>query len=294
MPRNPTLVGAPWESCATIAAVMTRSALALVDLLVPAQRRVALLPFTGDGRRDWEYTPRTRPGLPLRAMCASQRQATWGLVDAVLSVEGAAKARGVLALEAMLQERTANKAFRDPLNYALALFGQPGRGPWGWRFEGHHVSLTLTLVPGIGIAVTPHFFGANPFSGQVVADGHGGLAAGAGAESALAFELVGGLDGRQLRQALIAAEAPPDFLTGPGRERSLREPRACALDEMRPSSADRATALLETFFGPPARRSRRGRDRRRCARRASEPFASPGLAVRRPTGYTTTACTGRR
>ena len=52
----------------------------------------------------------------------------------------------------------------------------PGPAPWAWRFEGHHVSLTLTMVPGVGIAVTPHFLGANPFSGQVVADGHGGLA----------------------------------------------------------------------------------------------------------------------
>ena len=72
----------------------------------------------------------------------------------------------MLALEAILQERTANKAYRDPLNYALAIFGRPGDGPWAWRFEGHHVSLTLTVVPGIGIAVTPHFFGANPFSGR--------------------------------------------------------------------------------------------------------------------------------
>ena len=62
----------------------------------------------------------------------------------------------------MLQERTANKAFRDPLNYALALFGVPGPAPWAWRFEGHHVSLSLTIVAGVGIAVTPHFLGANP------------------------------------------------------------------------------------------------------------------------------------
>ena len=57
MPPHPTPVGAPWESCATIAALMTRSALALIDLLDPAQRGGALLPFTGDGHRDWDYQP---------------------------------------------------------------------------------------------------------------------------------------------------------------------------------------------------------------------------------------------
>ena len=32
----------------------------------------------------------------------------------------------------------------------------------GVAVRGHHVSLTLTVVPEFGIAVTPHFFGANP------------------------------------------------------------------------------------------------------------------------------------
>ncbi len=237
-----------WAEAAALGERMTSLAAAFAGSLDSAQQARALHPFDGAARRDWGYTPRARPGLPLRAMRADQRRATWALVDAVLSAEGAAKARGVLALEAMLQERTANKAFRDPENYALALFGQPGQGPWGWRFEGHHISLTLTVVPGIGIAVTPHFFGANPFSGKVVPTGHGGLARVLERESALAFEVVNGLDRRQLQQALIAPEAPPDFLTGPGREHSLREPMGLALDAMRSEQRNRATALLETFF----------------------------------------------
>ena len=237
-----------WAEAAALGERMTSLAAAFAGSLDLAQQRRALHPFDGAARRNWGYTPRARPGLPLRAMSTGQRQATWALVDAVLSAEGAAKARGVLALEAMLQERTANKAFRDPENYALALFGQPGRGPWAWRFEGHHISLTLTVVPGIGIAVSPHFFGANPFSGEVVPAEHGGLARVLEQESALAFEVVNGLDPQQLRQALIAAEAPPDFLTGPGREHSLREPVGLTLDAMRSEQRNRTTALLETFF----------------------------------------------
>ena len=56
------------------------------------------------------------------------------------------------------------------------------------------MSLTLTVVPGIGVAVTPHFFGANPLSGQVVPDGHGGRGQVLERESALAFAVLGGLD----------------------------------------------------------------------------------------------------
>ncbi len=211
---------------------MALAAVAFLDTLAADERGLASLPLDASGWQDWDYRPRLRPGLPLRRMSEAQRAAAWRLVEAALSMSGKAKTRGVLALEAILQERTANKTFRDPLNYALVILGRPGDGPWAWRFEGHHVCLSLTLVPEIGIAVTPHFFGANPFSGQVVADGHGGLARVLDRESALAFELVGGLGKSELSEALIASEAPPDFLTGPGRERSLREPVGLPLGAM--------------------------------------------------------------
>lgn len=236
----------PWAPAA--ADRLARAALAVADGLGPAQRDLALLPFETAARRDWDYRPRTRPGLPLRAMTESQQAAAWRLVDSALSAHGSAKTRGVLALEAILQERTADKPYRDPLNYALTIFGRPGSGPLGWRFEGHHVSITLTIVPGIGIAVTPHFFGANPFSGRVVPDGHGGLAQVLEQESAVAFELVGGLDAAALGRVMIAPEAPPDFLTGPGREHSLTQPMGLPLADMAESERARAVALIELFF----------------------------------------------
>src|SRR6185312_12211047 len=52
---------------------------------------------------------------------------------------------------------------RDQDNYAFTVFGTPGpSAPWGWRAEGHHLSLNFTLVPGRPVAMTPAFFGANP------------------------------------------------------------------------------------------------------------------------------------
>ena len=242
------VAGLPWDLAGTMAARMAAAANRLVALLDIQQRERALLPFAAEARRDWGYTPRSRPGLPLRAMRGQQVAACWTLVEAGLGPAGVAKARGVLDLEAILQERTASKDFRDPLNYAIALFGRPGQEPWAWRFEGHHVSLTFTLVPGIGTAVTPHFLGANPFSGKVVPDGHGALAGVLERESAVAFELINGLDRGSLAQALIAPEAPPDFLTGPGREQSLAEPAGLPLDAMPAALRARATALVELFF----------------------------------------------
>lgn len=238
-----------WWAAGALGERMAVLATMFVDSLDSAQRECTLYPSDGHARRDWHYVPRQRPGLPLRAMRPDQRQACWALLDTALSVDGVAKAKGVLALEAMLQAATTNKAFRDPENYALAIFGRPGHGPWAWRFEGHHISLTLALTPGIGIAVTPHFFGANPFSGRVVPVGHGGLARVLERESALAFEIVGELDARCLREAVIASISPADILTGPGREDSLRRPLGLSLDDMSATARQRTLVLLDTFFG---------------------------------------------
>src|SRR5229473_435902 len=35
-------------------------------------------------------------------------------------------------------------------------------GKWGWRVEGHHLSLNFVIDDGKVIASTPAFFGANP------------------------------------------------------------------------------------------------------------------------------------
>lgn len=243
--RTPAL---PWAAVAAVAQRLQERAAAVIDSLDAAQRRELLQPFVPAARHDWHYVPRTRAGLPLRDMREPQRQAVWSLLEAALSEEGIAKARGVLALEAILQERTANKAYRDPENYALAIFGVPGGSPWAWRMEGHHLSLTFTIVPAVGIAATPYFLGANPFSGAVVAEPAAGRLGGVlERESALAFDLAGSLDEGQWRQALIAPTAPQDLLTGPGRELILGQPTGLALGVMRDDQRRRVLALVETF-----------------------------------------------
>ena len=62
------------------------------------------------------------------------------------------------------QLETFGGLLRDPENYSVTVFGAPDStgAPWGWRLEGHHLSLNFTLVPGKPVAVTPAFFGANP------------------------------------------------------------------------------------------------------------------------------------
>jgi len=52
---------------------------------------------------------------------------------------------------------------RNPEWYFFTIFGTPAKsGKWGWRVEGHHLSLNFTIDNGSVIAATPAFFGANP------------------------------------------------------------------------------------------------------------------------------------
>ena len=120
-----------------------------------------------------------------------------------LGEAGYQKATDILRLEAVLGEIENRPHHRDPDNYSVTVFGRPGRGPWGWRIEGHHLSLNFTAVTERLTAVTPAFWGSNPAlvpaQGRPMA-GHRVL----GRETDLSFALIQGLDQTLRTQAIIA------------------------------------------------------------------------------------------
>src|SRR5205823_815444 len=142
---------------------MRAEAVAFLRSLTPEQRRLAAFGIDSPERLDWHYVPRERGGLPLKAMDDRQRAAAHALLRAVLSDAGYRKATDIMRLETVLRAiETVRRFDRDPDNYAWSVFGDPDAGaPWGFRVEGHHLSLHLTFAAG-PIAVTPAFMGANP------------------------------------------------------------------------------------------------------------------------------------
>src|SRR5262245_33773248 len=124
------------------------------------QRRKAMIVFDSPNRVDWHYIPRSRQGLSLGEMTPAQAGAARALFATVLNEQGLKLLDGVRLLEGVLREQQG--AWRDPGRYYLSVFGTPGRFPWGWRFEGHHLSLNVALPSAGQIAVTPFFVGAHP------------------------------------------------------------------------------------------------------------------------------------
>lgn len=193
---------------------MSDAACNLLAALSDAQRAKALLSFGDEAeRQNWFYTPVERQGLMLKDMDAPQVDLAQRLLATGLSGTGVYKAKSIIALEPILleMEGEGGKWRRDPTRYYVSVFGTPGdEGSWGWRFEGHHVSVNYTIVKGELVGPTPVFFGSNP--ARVLHGDQEGVRA-LREEEDVARDLLASLDGDQKKVAIVSHEAPDDILT---------------------------------------------------------------------------------
>ncbi|HEY2703408.1 MAG TPA: DUF3500 domain-containing protein [Candidatus Dormibacteraeota bacterium] len=192
---------------------MVAAASALLDALDAPGRVRALIPFDDPRRMRWTYLPRERFGLPLRAMDGDQRLLAHRLLRTALSLAGLAQAATVTAWETVLEavERR-DDGRRDPGRYHVVVFDQPSpEARWGWRFEGHHLSVSVTLRGDTPVTATPLFLGANP--ARVGFEG-GGTLRPLGVEEDLGRELLASLGPAARGRAVVDALAPEDILSG--------------------------------------------------------------------------------
>jgi hypothetical protein len=196
---------------------LTVAARTFLSKLDEQKRSVASFPFDDPERTKWAYVPQSRNGLALGKMNAEQRAAAFALLGTGLSDRGTRLAQGIIELEGILRdlEGTVSSPIgprRDPDLYYLSLFVGPGGAhPWGWRFEGHHLSVNVTELGTRGQIVAPLFMGANP--GRVPSGPKAGFRLLA-AEEDVAFELLGMLDPRQRARATISAQTFGNIVSG--------------------------------------------------------------------------------
>jgi hypothetical protein len=217
-----------------------------LDGLSPELRQAALFPFASNERRNWHYIPRERRGVPLKGMDEAQRHAAKAVLRAALSERGYSRVEDIMWLENALVEIENDPETYGPLNYVFSVFGDPTeKAPWGWRVDGHHLSLNFAHAPG-ETTVTPTFYGANPATVE-----HGpraGLRV-LGNEEDFGRQLIRGLADDQRAKALIKSTAFEDIITGPGREDSLRQPAGLALAEMSEPHRNLVMRIIEEFVG---------------------------------------------
>ena len=212
---------------------MFEAATLFLESLKIGQKNQTLYPLSSEERLNWHYIPRPRQGLPLGEMDGSQRKFAHALISSGLSREGYAKAMTIMGLETILKELEGpNRRFaRDPDLYYLTLFGTPSNeSPWGWRVEGHHLSLNFLIVGGNQIAPAPNFFGSNPAE---VPEGYrlAGLRILAREED-LARQLLLSMNKDQRPRTMIASEAPADIVTQAAKRIQMDNPMGVAVSEM--------------------------------------------------------------
>ena len=214
--------------------------------LDPDQRDQATFAFGDDERLNWHFIPRDREGLPYGEFTPPQRRLADRLLGTALSHEGISKALGIMYLEQILYERE-GRDIRDSDRYYFTVFDEPSdSGAWGWRVEGHHLSLNLTLNDGEVVATSPAFMGSNP---AIAGEGkHEGLEVLA-AEQTVARELLALFDGQAREKVIFDAEAPPDILTGSDRVAEAGEPLGVATRDMTDEQADKVVELLQIYTG---------------------------------------------
>lgn len=149
-------------ACGGASASPVDTARAFVASLSATERAAAVTTFDDPDRRAIRYTPGRRGGLALKDMDAGTRAAADALLDAALSTEGRTMAGRIVEREAILGRVTGRPDYRDPDLYYLAIFGEPGAGRWGWRFEGHHLSINLTYAGGQAVSAMPLMIASNP------------------------------------------------------------------------------------------------------------------------------------
>src|SRR5215510_6449924 len=195
------------------ASAMAEAANKFLASLTPEQKSKATLDFADENRRDWTVVPRDRKGVPLKDLDENQRRLAMEFMKTGLGSSGYQKATTIMSLEPVLAqlEGPSRRFPRDPELYYFSIFGTPSpKAPWGWRVEGHHISLHFTIVKGEMLSNTPLAFGANP--AEVREGERKGLRALAGEEDR-GRDLILALDEKQRAVAIFDQKAPTDILT---------------------------------------------------------------------------------
>ena len=242
-------------TCALVAVIpangqdLAKKANTFLNTLSAELRTQAQFTFGDAERFNWNFVPITRKGPSFRDFDEEQKNAAISLLRASLSDQGYQKVQGIIELETVLkalEKRTPADNYRDPLNYHISIFGEPSSSKeWGWRFEGHHISLNFSSLQGVLVSSTPSFLGSNP---GIVNSGDKKGTEILKKEMELGFLLLNSLDEEQLKKTRFAETAPPEIITGNSRKASLLKPLGIEFRELNAGQKKIFVQLLDVYI----------------------------------------------
>lgn len=224
---------------------------AFLATLTPEQKAKATFAFDDAERLNWHFIPRERKGLPLRELEGKAKKAALHFIHSALTEAGYVQTLDVMSLEEVLfllesgdlEER---RERRDPGKYYISIFGTPAaKGTWGWRLEGHHISLNFVITDGKVTSSTPEFFGANP--GTIDA-GVGRTLRVLGPEEDIARQILKACNDEQKALVLQDTTAPREIRNPGEAQPSQTPPVGLAASDMSPDQRKLLSQLLDEYL----------------------------------------------
>jgi hypothetical protein len=233
------------------ASAMAGAANKWLTSLTPEQRQKAVFAFDSDERLKWHFIPNEmfpRNGVTIKEMSEPQRALAHDLFKTGLSARGFTAATSIMELEKVLRAIEGGVRFpRDSEMYRVTVFGTPGdKAAWGWRLEGHHISVRFDVVGGSATSSTPAFFGSNPAE---VRDGPQKGTRVLGAEEDAARALLDSLDDAQRTTAVVQPEAPTDIVTMILPKADPLSPAGIKASALTKAQRQRLTDLIDVYAG---------------------------------------------
>ena len=213
-------------------------------------RAKATFEFEDDERFNWHFIPKSdRKGVAIEDLNEAQKIGLMNILSTAMSDDGYKKVTEIMQLEIVLQIIEGHpkvNRYRNPEMYYLSVFGDPsGSKPWGWRFEGHHLSLNFTSLTGELTSVSPSFMGTNPaivreteYKGKEVLK----------LEQDLGRAFIKSFSPEQLTKAMIQEKAPNDMFTFADREVNLKEFEGISYGELNEDQQKKLIELLDLYL----------------------------------------------
>jgi hypothetical protein len=230
---------------------MSTAAARFLAALTPEQRKQAVFAIESQERLRWNFIPDEmfpRNGLPLKTMNEQQRKLAHDLLRSALSERGYSTYTSIIQLENILRVvEVGGKMARDQDAYRFSIFGEPSpTGTWGWRVEGHHVSLHFSVIKGVVAASTPSFAGSNPAE---VRDGAEKGKRVLGQLEDTGRALVSALDASQRATAIVNTSAPNEILTSNTLDIAPLAPAGLSGSAMSAAQRDLLMKVLDAYAG---------------------------------------------
>ena len=205
-----------------------QAALGLYNSFSATQKIAGGLLFSDSARTEWNNLPvglRARVGVSIGNMTDEQRKLLHRVLSASLSSQGYLKATSIFHLDDLLNRYFDSLYYKKDINdqtynmvrgllwshknFYFAFFGKPTDSIWGYKLEGHHLSVNFSFVKD-QLSVTPFFIGTDP------AEYPGSEYAGwrvLGQEEDLGIKLITLLPPALQKKATMSTAVPADIIT---------------------------------------------------------------------------------